>query len=89
MTFHRCLLALAGRALGTELPFRSCTLPQHNNNSSKCHYCWDPSISGHFALLYPVGNYGLSHTWISAMCSSLLLQSGACKHVLTGHVLLQ
>lgn len=30
-----------------------------------------------------------SCSWISAICSSLLLQSGACKHVLTGHGPLQ
>lgn len=28
-------------------------------------------------------------SWISAICSSLFIWSGACKHVLTGHVLLQ
>lgn len=34
VTFHRCLLGLAGHALTTELPFRQCPFPQPSNNNN-------------------------------------------------------
>lgn len=44
---------------------------------------WTFLLSGRSIHLCP------SCSWISAICSSLLLQSEACKHVLTGHGPLQ
>lgn len=81
VTFHRCLLGLAAPALRTKPLVSWCTADP--NPAEKSH----PSISGHCALLDCAVTSGLSCTLKSAICSSLLC-SGACKHVLTSHVLL-
>lgn len=90
VTFHRCLSSSSGcAALRRGLLFSCCTLPQHNN---QCAFLRGKQRPFHFwSFCFTVN---ISHLWavqymVICHCSSLLLQSGACKHVLTGHVLQQ